>query len=186
MGWARDHYHMASNFHGVLIFVIFVVDLQSRKFPPTKINAYPYIREAWPKTSASLLSLLSSSWWRLRHKYCSISCHLSKFLTKVAWWQGNRARSRACIDYIIVCAAPHPWTGLLSWYLKPQKLIQRAFSDFPRKVAPLKITHHMISTVNTAYRNYYGSMQEGMVRHPTKSESRLKGLIVNSSQSPGV
>jgi hypothetical protein len=40
MGWARDHYHMASNFHGVLIFVIFVVDLQSRKFPPTKINAY--------------------------------------------------------------------------------------------------------------------------------------------------
>ena len=34
-------YHMAGNFHGVLIFVIFVVDLESRKFPPKKMNAYP-------------------------------------------------------------------------------------------------------------------------------------------------
>ena len=31
---------MAGNFRGVLIFVIFVVDLESRNFPPTKINAY--------------------------------------------------------------------------------------------------------------------------------------------------
>ena len=34
---------MADNFRGVLIFVIFVVDLhdlESRNFPPTKINAY--------------------------------------------------------------------------------------------------------------------------------------------------
>ena len=33
---------MAGNFRGVLIFVIFVVDLQSRKFPPPKINDYRY------------------------------------------------------------------------------------------------------------------------------------------------
>ena len=31
---------MAGSFRGVLIFVIFVVDLESRNFPPTKINAY--------------------------------------------------------------------------------------------------------------------------------------------------
>jgi hypothetical protein len=28
--------------------------------------------------------------------------------------EGNQARSRARVDYIIVCAAPHHWTGLLS------------------------------------------------------------------------
>ena len=33
---------MAGNFRGVLIFVIFVVDLESQKFPPMKINAYLY------------------------------------------------------------------------------------------------------------------------------------------------
>ena len=31
---------MAGNFRGVLIFVIFMVDLAVTKFPPTKINAY--------------------------------------------------------------------------------------------------------------------------------------------------
>ncbi len=36
-------YRMAGNFRGVLIFVIFVVDLQSRNFPPPKINAHRYI-----------------------------------------------------------------------------------------------------------------------------------------------
>jgi hypothetical protein len=34
---------MAGNFRGVLIFVIFVVDLQSRKFPLPKINNYRYV-----------------------------------------------------------------------------------------------------------------------------------------------
>jgi hypothetical protein len=33
--------------------------------------------------------------------------------------QGNRARSRVRIDYIIVCTVPHSWTGLLSHNLKP-------------------------------------------------------------------
>ena len=33
-------YCMAGNFRGVLIFVIFMVDLAVTKFPPTKINAY--------------------------------------------------------------------------------------------------------------------------------------------------
>ncbi len=32
--------------------------------------------------------------------------------------KGNRARSRARVDYIIICAALHPWTGLLSQNLK--------------------------------------------------------------------
>ena len=34
---------MAGNFHGVLIFVIFVVDSQSQKLPPMKTNDYPYV-----------------------------------------------------------------------------------------------------------------------------------------------
>jgi hypothetical protein len=33
-------YRVAENFRGVLIFIIFVVDLHSRKFPPPKINDY--------------------------------------------------------------------------------------------------------------------------------------------------
>ena len=33
---------MAGNFHGVIIFVIFVVDLAVTKIPPAKINAYIY------------------------------------------------------------------------------------------------------------------------------------------------
>jgi hypothetical protein len=36
---------MAGNFRGVLISVIFVVDLQSRKFPLPKINDYVLTRE---------------------------------------------------------------------------------------------------------------------------------------------
>ena len=40
MNKAYVTYRMAGNFRGVLIFVIFVVDVQSRNFPPTKINAY--------------------------------------------------------------------------------------------------------------------------------------------------
>ncbi len=35
--------YMAGNFRGVPIFVIFVVDLQSRNFPPPKINAHRYM-----------------------------------------------------------------------------------------------------------------------------------------------
>jgi hypothetical protein len=37
-------YRMAGNFRGVPIFVILVVDLQSRNFPPLKINAHRYLR----------------------------------------------------------------------------------------------------------------------------------------------
>ena len=58
-----------------------------------------------------------------------------------------RARSSACIDYITICAVPRPSTGLLSWNLEPQKLILRAFSDFSRKLAPPKITCHMVSYI---------------------------------------
>jgi hypothetical protein len=35
--------YMAGNFRGMLIFVIFVVNLQSQKFPPLKINVYRYV-----------------------------------------------------------------------------------------------------------------------------------------------
>ena len=58
-----------------------------------------------------------------------------------------RARSSLCIDYITICAVPRPSTGLLSRNLEPQKLILRAFSDFSRKLAPPKITCHMVSYI---------------------------------------
>ena len=48
-------------------------------------------------------------------------------------------RAHACIDYIMVCAVPRPWIELLSQNLKPRKLILRAFSDFPQKLAPPKL-----------------------------------------------
>jgi hypothetical protein len=51
-------------------------------------------------------------------------------------WLRYRARWRAHINYIIVYAAPHPWTGFAVTKLKPRKLILRAFSDFPRKLVP--------------------------------------------------
>ena len=35
-------YGMAGNSRGVLIFVLFVTDRQSRKFSPTKINDYEH------------------------------------------------------------------------------------------------------------------------------------------------
>ena len=43
-------YGMAGNFRGVLTFIIFVVDLAVKKFPPnTRMEAIR--RGAWPKTS---------------------------------------------------------------------------------------------------------------------------------------
>jgi hypothetical protein len=36
---------MPDNFRGVPIFIIFVVDWQSRNFPPTKINVYSSMDE---------------------------------------------------------------------------------------------------------------------------------------------
>jgi hypothetical protein len=62
--------------------------------------------------------------------------------------EGSQARSRVHFDYIMVCAVPHPWTGLLSRNLKARKLILRAFSDFPRKLAPPKITRHTVLHVH--------------------------------------
>ena len=40
-------------------------------------------------------------------------------------------------------ATPLDW--LLSRNLKPRKLSLRAFLDFPRKLAPTKITRHMVT-----------------------------------------
>ena len=42
-------------------------------------------------------------------------------------------------------ATPLDW--LLSRNLKPRKLILRAFSDFPRELAPTKITRHTVLSV---------------------------------------
>ena len=74
---------MAGNFHRVIIFVIFVVDLAVTKIPPTKINAYVYVYiysdvllckrkqtddehgMAWPKTlwqCRQLFSVLASNY----------------------------------------------------------------------------------------------------------------------------
>jgi hypothetical protein len=59
--------------------------------------------------------------------------------------KGNIEGDRARVDYMIFCVATRPWTGLVSRNLKPRKLILRAFSDFPRNLAPPKITRHTVA-----------------------------------------
>ena len=123
---------------------------QSRNFHPRKLMPTVQIRKyrwgAWPKTlwkRSHLLSVLASN-----NRYCHpadgvlniLASHPIYFLAEVA------QILRACIDYI-VCSALRPWTGLLSRNLKPRKLILRASSDFPRKLAPLKITRHTVCVI---------------------------------------
>jgi hypothetical protein len=113
-----------------------------------KINAYRYVsidegRGQKHRGSAATCSLCLAS----NNRYChpadgvfDTNILLShaicpSFLQK---WLGYRARSRARIDYIIICAAPHPWTGLLPRKFKPQKLILRAFSDFSWKLPAIR------------------------------------------------
>ena len=60
------------------------------------------------------------------------------------WWKGSRPHARL-LDYIIICTVSYPWTRIKK-KKKPQELILRTISDFPRKkLAPLKITHHVIA-----------------------------------------
>ena len=47
-----------------------------------------------------------------------------------------------------LCSSATPLYWLLSRNLKPRKLILRAFSDFPRKLNPAKITRHTVSPVS--------------------------------------
>jgi hypothetical protein len=80
------YYRTASNFCGVPIFVISVVDLQSRKFPPQKINAYRYMRmdegrgqkhsgsmEARPPIQATIATVIQLMAYSKLIQY-SISC----------------------------------------------------------------------------------------------------------------
>ena len=46
--------------------------------------------------------------------------------------------------YHRLCSSATPLDWLLSRNLKQRKLIFRAFSDFPRKLAPMKITRHTV------------------------------------------
>ena len=78
-------YRMAGNFRGVLIFVIFVVDLAVTKFShPRKLM--PTVESTMmgvantsqcQATVATVIQLMESS------TYSSISCYLSKFLQVV-------------------------------------------------------------------------------------------------------
>ena len=47
-----------------------------------------------------------------------------------------------------LCSSATPLDWLLSRNLKPRKLILRAFSDFPRKLDPTKITRHTVFIIS--------------------------------------
>jgi hypothetical protein len=84
---------------------------------------------------ATVIQLMASSSQILFYLMLFVQISLQK-------WLGDK--ERVSISYIIVYAALHHCTGLLSRNLKPRKLILRAFSDFPRKLAPPKITRHTV------------------------------------------
>ncbi|MCG8625046.1 MAG: hypothetical protein MJE68_23980, partial [Proteobacteria bacterium] len=46
-----------------------------------------------------------------------------------------------------LCSSATPLDWLQSRNLKPRKLILRAFSDFPQKLAPTKITRHTVGRI---------------------------------------
>ena len=74
----------------------------------------------------------------LSHAFCPSLCMYGLVTKKIA---------SACIDTSSLmqqCHAPRLVALLLSRNLKPRKLIVRAFSDFPRKLDPMKITRHMV------------------------------------------
>ena len=131
---------------------------RSRKFPPTKFNACGDTCGEWiddghgTKTSwqhDQLLTVLASNSSHcylangvlntnilLSHATCPSLCRCSFVTRKIV--------SEIDPVYIIVCAVPCPWAGLLSRNSKSQKSILRAFSDFPQKLVPLKITRHTV------------------------------------------
>ena len=121
-------YRMADNFRGMPIFVIFVVDLQSRNFPPPKINTHRYMRIGegcgQKHRSAATYSLLASN-----SHYCHpadgvftlmlfIQVSLQEWLSD----KGNRARWES--------SSRDLWTaGLLSQILKPRKWLSLTFHE---------------------------------------------------------
>jgi hypothetical protein len=82
---------MVGNFNGVLIFV---VDLQSQKFPPMKINAYSIYKGRGQKHCGSAANFFSTS-EQLNNRYCHpadgvrniVLSHAvcPSFFTDVAW-----------------------------------------------------------------------------------------------------
>ena len=115
---SKHWYRMAGNFCGVLIFVIFVTDRQSRKFSPTKMNGYTNMRMhtsakpkagwwVWPSAgpcqcscikrhgnkngSGVPWSLLSTSWWRAWLQWPSDYSERPRLTTIVRIYVGLRS-----------------------------------------------------------------------------------------------
>jgi hypothetical protein len=144
---------MVGNFCGVLIFVIWFavtkISTHENKCLPYLQGVWPNSVEAWPTFSV----LVNNN--RYYHPVDGVFVtnivlsHAScpRLFEEVVWWQGNRARSRARIDYYhrLRSAAPLDWAADPKF--KIRKLILRAFSDFPRKWAPPKITRHTVLCV---------------------------------------
>jgi hypothetical protein len=66
----------------------------------------------------------------------------------VAWWQrkSSEIESAYRLHHRLRSATPGPldWAASAVTKFKTTKLILRAFSDIPRKLAPLKITRHTV------------------------------------------
>ena len=150
---------MAGNFRGVLIFVIFVVDLAVTKFShPRKLmpggdmvlcevmmmGVATNIVAARP----TLSSIVSNSSHCHPADRCStlIFFYLMLFVqVSVGIWLSNKEdRERVYRLHHRFCSSATPLDWLLSRNLKPRKLILRAFSDFPRKLDPTKIIRHAV------------------------------------------
>ena len=140
---------MVGIFRGVLIFVIFVVDLAGTKFShPRKLIPTMIWWWAWPQTSwqrGQHFPILASNSSHchpadsvfdtdilLSHAFCPSLCRI--------WLSIKQRRSR---DHRL-CRSATPLDWLLSRNLKPRKLILRAFFYFPRKLDPTKITRHTV------------------------------------------
>jgi hypothetical protein len=125
---------------------------QSRKFPPTKINAYS-IQGMRPKTSwkhvqpffsISKQQLLLSSADGvfitniiLSHAICP------SFFAEVAWWQRKLSKIESAyrLHHHLHSAAPLDWTAVTKFKLK---INSEGFLWFSTKISTPKITPHNI------------------------------------------
>ena len=118
---------MVGNFCGVLIFVIFVVDLAVTKFHPRKLMPMVICESMMMSVATNIIATrptlpsiskqgFCSSHYHpadsifntnilLSHAICPSLCRYGLVTKKIA-------SIMSCIDYIITCAAvPRPWTG---------------------------------------------------------------------------
>ena len=142
---------------------------QSRKFPPTKIKASTV-------TCASANGSYKSEGSGLKHHGSTANCTSvlensncychpadgvfnSNSLVALCYllqkWQRNQARSyrarlKSCVDCVIHLLFVHAQRGALASGVTKFKTIKilRAFSGFPRKLAALKITHHVVNSMS--------------------------------------